>query len=110
MLLQWCVLHSWLPLSTSDNVFQVGDGLNDGLSLAAADIGIALYHDVATPTVGAAVFILNSRLDSIPLLLEIAELTMKQVRYNLVWVFGYNALALSMASGLFTPYGIALTP
>lgn len=79
-------------------------------SLAAADVGIALCHEAASPTAGASVMILNSRLESILVLLEIARQTVQQVRVNLLWVFGYNLFALSMAIGLIQPFGVVLTP
>ncbi|KAL1911255.1 hypothetical protein Sste5344_003059 [Sporothrix stenoceras] len=59
---------------------------------------------------GASLVILNSRLDSASLLYRMAAITTRQFHFNLFWVFGYNLVALSMASGLVEPFGFKLTP
>lgn len=90
-------------------IMQVGDGLNDALSLAAADVGIRICHEGAVPTTGAAVTIVNSSLSGVVLLFEAAKLTQRQIRFNLAWVAVYNVVALTMAAGV-SHFGFTLTP
>lgn len=90
-------------------LMQIGDGLNDALSLAAADVGIRICHEGAVPTTGASVTIVKSSLNAVVFLMKAAKLTHQQIRFNLAWVAVYNVVALSIAAGI-SPFGFSLTP
>lgn len=94
----------------SNNTTQVGDGMNDVPSLSIADVGVGLHRDSAPAVMGASITILNSKLDSVGLLYRMADLTMQQMHFNLLFNFAYNAVALVFASGLMQPFGLDLTP
>jgi len=92
-----------LQFDKGEKVAMVGDGINDSPALIQADVGLSVATGSDIAMEASDIVLMKSDLNDVVRAIKLSKATIRNVKENLFWAFGYNTLAIPIAAGVFYP-------